>query len=65
MAVALLIDVSWKISAADRFLRRQLQNASWDFPLGSKVCTFNGKIKLFKKISHFFNFLKMLLVWLS
>jgi len=40
MAVALLIDVSRKISAADRILRRQLQNASWNFPLGSKVCTF-------------------------
>lgn len=38
MAVALLIDVSRKISAADRFLRRQVQNVSWNFPLGSKVC---------------------------
>ncbi|CAK8560953.1 unnamed protein product [Lathyrus sativus] len=37
MAVGLLIDVSRKISAADRFLRRQLQHASWDFPLGSKL----------------------------
>ncbi|XP_058745608.1 glyoxylate/hydroxypyruvate reductase HPR3-like [Vicia villosa] len=37
MAVALLIDVSRKISAADRFLRRHLQHASWDFPLGSKL----------------------------
>lgn len=40
MAVALLIDVSRKISAADRFLRRQVQNASWNFPLGSKVCNY-------------------------
>jgi hydroxypyruvate reductase 2 len=40
MAVALLIDVSRKISTADRFLRRQLLTASWDFPLGSKVCNF-------------------------
>ncbi|CAJ2657619.1 glyoxylate/hydroxypyruvate reductase hpr3-like protein [Trifolium pratense] len=39
MAVALLIDVSRKISTADRFLRRQVQNqfATWDFPLGSKL----------------------------
>lgn len=38
MAVALLVDVGRKISAADRFLRRQLQPpASWDFPLGSKI----------------------------
>jgi len=40
MAVALLIDVGRKISSADRFLRRQVQNSSWDFPLGSKVCNF-------------------------
>ncbi|XP_058745610.1 glyoxylate/hydroxypyruvate reductase HPR3-like [Vicia villosa] len=37
MAVALLIDVCRKISAADRWLRRQLQPSSWDFPLGSKL----------------------------
>ncbi|KAK2353924.1 glyoxylate/hydroxypyruvate reductase HPR3 [Trifolium repens] len=39
MAVALLIDICRKISAADRFLRSQLQNqnAPWDFPLGSKL----------------------------
>ncbi|CAI8607358.1 unnamed protein product [Vicia faba] len=37
MAVALLIDVSRKISAADRWLRRQLHATSWDFPLGSKL----------------------------
>ncbi|KAK2407253.1 glyoxylate/hydroxypyruvate reductase HPR3 [Trifolium repens] len=37
MAVALLIDVSRKISTADRFLRRQLLFASWDFPLGSML----------------------------
>ncbi|KAI5421456.1 hypothetical protein KIW84_045042 [Lathyrus oleraceus] len=37
MAVGLLIDVSRKISAADRFLRTQLQPSSWDFPLGSKL----------------------------
>lgn len=41
MAVALLIDVGRKISAADGFLRRQIQPpASWDFPLASKVCNF-------------------------
>ncbi|CAK8560949.1 unnamed protein product [Lathyrus sativus] len=37
MAVGLLIDVSRKISAADRFLRTQFQPSSWDFPLGSKL----------------------------
>ncbi|XP_050873264.1 glyoxylate/hydroxypyruvate reductase HPR3 isoform X1 [Lathyrus oleraceus] len=37
MAVGLLIDVSRKISVADSFLRRKLQHASWDFPLGSKL----------------------------
>ncbi|XP_045802136.1 glyoxylate/hydroxypyruvate reductase HPR3 [Trifolium pratense] len=36
LAVALLIDVGRKISAADRFLRSQLQKP-WDFPLGSKL----------------------------
>ncbi|XP_058722446.1 glyoxylate/hydroxypyruvate reductase HPR3-like [Vicia villosa] len=37
MAVGLLIDVSRKITAADRFLRRQIQPSSSDFPLGSKL----------------------------
>lgn len=50
MAVALLIDVFRKITAADRCLRRQLQSASWDFPLGFKVCNFYFLISFMKKI---------------
>ncbi|KAJ1413690.1 hypothetical protein SESBI_19513 [Sesbania bispinosa] len=37
MALALLIDVIWKISAADRCLRRRLQPPSLDFSLASKL----------------------------
>lgn len=40
LAVALLIDVTWKISAADTNFRRRLQPPSWDFPSSSKVCHF-------------------------
>lgn len=44
MAVALLMDVSRKISAADRCLKRQSLSASWNFPLGSKVCNYEINI---------------------
>ncbi|CAI8607357.1 unnamed protein product [Vicia faba] len=37
MAVGLLIDVSRKLSPADRFLRRLLQPSSCEFPLGSNL----------------------------
>ena len=38
IAVGLLIDVTRKISAADRFVRRRQWPESLGFPLGSKVC---------------------------
>ncbi|KAJ1413692.1 hypothetical protein SESBI_19515 [Sesbania bispinosa] len=37
MAVALLIAVMRKISAADRYLRTQNHSSPWDFPLGYKL----------------------------
>ena len=46
MAMALLIDVLRKVSAADRFVRQWLWSTKGDYPLGSKVF-FNFKVTLF------------------
>ena len=52
MAVALLIDVLRKVSAADRYVRQRLWATKGDFPLGSKVFFSN-----FNSLFVFFDFL--------